>query len=163
MNELPNLFNDATFALRGSDEVYTPPLFFERLGISFDLDVCAPKGGLPWIPATDHYSIEDDGLTQPWHGRVWCNPPYSNATPWIRKFITHGSGIIIVPMCRSRAFQELWESADGVVVPSAFNVTGDKCHFLKNDKRRLIGFAVCVAAFGSECVSAMGGLGKVRS
>jgi len=60
MNELPNLFNDATFALRGSDEVYTPSLFFERLGISFDLDVCAPKGGLPWIPATDHYSIEDD-------------------------------------------------------------------------------------------------------
>jgi hypothetical protein len=28
-----------------SDDYYTPPHIFERLGLTFDLDVCAPPGG----------------------------------------------------------------------------------------------------------------------
>jgi hypothetical protein len=157
-----NLYGSPELDIVSSDEVYTPPAFFERLRLEFDLDVCAPAGGLPWIPAKGHYSIADDGLVSAWKGRVWCNPPYSNATPWIRKFIGHGNGVIVVPMVRSRAFHELWGAADALTVPSAFNVTGDKCHFLKDGKRRLIGFAVVVAAFGEECVQAIGRLGVPR-
>ncbi len=26
-----------------------------------------------------------DGLQQEWWGKVWCNPPYSNLMPWVRK------------------------------------------------------------------------------
>ena len=44
------LFGDAPQYVT-SDDVYSPPHVFERLGLTFDLDVCAPKGGLPWIPA----------------------------------------------------------------------------------------------------------------
>ena len=58
----------------GGDDQYTPPWIFEALNIQFDLDVCAPEGGIPWIPATNHYSIKDDALTQPWYGNVWMNP-----------------------------------------------------------------------------------------
>ena len=56
---------------------YTPPSIFELLNIEFDLDVCAPQGGVPWIPAKDYFALPTDGLSQPWVGKVWCNPPYS--------------------------------------------------------------------------------------
>ena len=157
-----NLYSLPEMDMNGSDEVYTPPCLFERLSLTFDLDVCAPPGGLPWIPAKRHFSIQDNGLEQPWNGKVWCNPPYSNATPWIRKFIDHRNGVILIPMCRSRAFVELWNSADAVCVPSAFNITGDPCHFLKDNKRRLIGFAVMLGAFGPVCAESLKRLGHTR-
>lgn len=63
------------------DDYYTPKDVFDALGLEFDLDVSAPPGGVPWVPAKRYYTLEDDGLTQPWFGRVWMNPPYSNVTP----------------------------------------------------------------------------------
>ena len=68
-----------------SDDYYTPPFIFEQLGLQFDLDVAAPVGGVPWIPAANHYSILDDGLSKEWFGVVWCNPPYSDVTPWAKR------------------------------------------------------------------------------
>ncbi len=29
----------------------------------------------------------NDSLAVEWSGRCWCNPPYSNITPWIEKAI----------------------------------------------------------------------------
>lgn len=29
------------------------------------------------------YTLADNGLEQPWHGRVWVNPPFSAITPWV--------------------------------------------------------------------------------
>jgi hypothetical protein len=34
-------------AVGSSVEWYTPPEIFEALGLTFDLDPCAPPGGLP--------------------------------------------------------------------------------------------------------------------
>jgi hypothetical protein len=73
-----------------SDDHYTPAWIFETLDLTFDLDVAAPPGGIPWIPARRYYTMEDDGLAQPWNGLVWMNPPYSNATPWVNRFLEHG-------------------------------------------------------------------------
>lgn len=50
---------------------------------AFDLDVaacaeahCAPR----------YYTIDDDGLRQPWNApHVWCNPPYSDIGPWVAR------------------------------------------------------------------------------
>lgn len=53
---------------------YTPPWIFERMGVEFDLDPCQPIGGIPWIPTRKFYTIEDDGLTSSWLGKVWLNP-----------------------------------------------------------------------------------------
>ena len=64
-----------------SDEWYTPRLIFETMGLQFDLDVAAPITGSPWVGASNFYSIEDDGLAQPWSGKVWMNPPYSKPSP----------------------------------------------------------------------------------
>jgi len=54
----------------GGDSQYTPPWIFEALNIEFDLDVCSPPEGIPWIPAKNHYCEEDDGLTSEWYGKV---------------------------------------------------------------------------------------------
>lgn len=80
-----------------SPEWYTPAWIFEKLGLSFDLDPCSPPGGLPWIPAKNHYSVEDDGLNKPWSGRVWLNPPYGTHTPdWLAKMHRHRNGLALV-------------------------------------------------------------------
>lgn len=134
------------------DERYTPAWVFQRLGLRFDLDVAAPVGGVPWIPADRHYSIEDDGLAQPWHGRVWMNPPYSGATPWVTKFIEHRHGIALVGHAKSAWHPALWAACDGAVVPDEyFDFVGGS-----------IFMPVWFAAFGDECVEAISRMGVVR-
>lgn len=80
-----------------SVEWYTPPRIFTALGLEFDLDPAAPKGGVPWIPAREHYSIEDNGLDRLWHGRVWLNPPYGRESAvWVDRLAQHGNGVALV-------------------------------------------------------------------
>lgn len=135
-----------------SDDYYTPTWVFDTLGITFDLDVAAPPGGVPWIPADRYYTQEDDGLEQPWVGRVWMNPPYSNPTPWVDRFIIHRDGIALIPMAKSAWFFRLWGEAD------AFAVHGRTVAFVGGQ----IFMPVCFAAFGDECVEAISRLGVVR-
>lgn len=49
----------------------------------FDLDPATLERN---IPARNHYTPKDDGLKQPWEGKVFCNPPYSRGK--IDKFLT---------------------------------------------------------------------------
>jgi len=78
---------------------YTPKWIFDALGLEFDLDPCAPIGGVEWIPAKKVYSIEDDGLSQTWWAdeSVWLNPPYGKHTSaWLEKMHDHRNGIALV-------------------------------------------------------------------
>lgn len=113
------LFDDfvAKVATKSSDEYYTPKWIFDAIGLDFDLDVCAPQEGPLHTPAAKWYSAADDGLVQPWFGRVWMNPPYSNPTPWIDRWLEHGNGICLVPVTRGRWFHKLW-TEDTLVVPT---------------------------------------------
>ncbi len=80
-----------------SVEWYTPPEVFRALGISFDLDPAAPAGGLSWVPAKRFLSRADDGLAQPWQGRVWLNPPYGReVNRWLDRLALHGDGLALV-------------------------------------------------------------------
>jgi len=77
------------------DEWLTPPEILAALG-EFDLDPCACSAPRPWPTAKQHLTRADDGLTAPWYGRVWLNPPYGTANvvgPWMRRMVTHGNGI----------------------------------------------------------------------
>ena len=52
---------------------------------------------VPWIPARTHYTEADDGLTQPWRGRVWMNPPYGPGIDrWLQRFCEHRNGIALI-------------------------------------------------------------------
>lgn len=54
-----------------------------------DLDPCSNSHEEPNIPAKTHYTKEDDGLANPWYGRVYLNMPYGRGPngilPWCRK------------------------------------------------------------------------------
>jgi hypothetical protein len=139
---------------RTSDEHYTPRWVFERMAITFDLDVCSLAGGLPWIPAERAYAIEDDGLAQPWLGRVWMNPPYSNAKPWVHRFIEHGHGIALLPHAKSIWHSEIWDAADALAQPPR------RVIFISGDGD--VSLPTFFAAFGDECVDAISRLGVVR-
>lgn len=48
-------------------------------------------------PAACHYSRADDGLSQPWHGRVWLNAPYGRGIGrWLDRRAAHGDGLALV-------------------------------------------------------------------
>ncbi len=53
----------------------TPQDLFEELNneFHFSLDVCATAEN---AKCEKYYTPEIDGLSQPWNGTVWCNPPY---------------------------------------------------------------------------------------
>lgn len=93
-----------------SDEWYTPGHIFKSLGLVFDIDVCAPKGGLPRIPALKSFDFEQDGLVQSWNGLVWMNPPYSKPGPWVDKWLQHGNGVALLPTSKALWTRRLWQS-----------------------------------------------------
>jgi len=104
-----------------ADDYYTPKWLFDSLGLEFDLDVCAPESGVPWLPAKAHYHLAMDGLAQEWNGRVWMNPPYSAPKPWIEKFVEHDNGLALLPYSRSKAFVHIWNHADAIMaLPNNF-------------------------------------------
>jgi hypothetical protein len=39
-----------------SNDYYTPKWLFDALGVQFDIDVCAPAQGIPWLPAQRWFS-----------------------------------------------------------------------------------------------------------
>lgn len=75
-----------------SPEWYTPQEILTRVvevmgGI--DLDPCSNSHDDPNVPATHHYTEEDDGLSQKWHGRVYMNPPYGRVIgDWVNKLVS---------------------------------------------------------------------------
>lgn len=96
---------------------YTPAWVFDELGLRFDLDPCAPPGGVPWIPAKESYCETDNGLTQNWHGLVWLNPPYGKHTPlWLAKMHAHRNGVALVfARTDCKWFHEYVAKADAIL------------------------------------------------
>lgn len=94
-----------------SDEWATPWNIVEALG-KFDLDPCATAKS---AKALRYYSKEQDGLKQPWSGRVWCNPPYSQPAlyQFCEKLAEHGNGILLI---FARTGNKVWQE---IVFPKA--------------------------------------------
>jgi hypothetical protein len=63
----------------GNDEFATPPKIWRPLGRAvggWDLDPCSGAEHTPIAP--DRFTADDDGLSKPWYGNVFCNPPWSS-------------------------------------------------------------------------------------
>lgn len=99
------------------DEWLTPPWLLEKLG-QFDLDPCSPGDRRPWDTAKAHYSLPDDGLSLPWEGRVWCNPPYGlEATKWLKRCYEHGNATALI-FARTETkmfFDYVWDKAHSIL------------------------------------------------
>lgn len=63
-----------------SDEWYTPRHVIEAARLvlgGIDLDPASCVTAQQVVQADTYYTKEQDGLSLPWFGRVWLNPPYS--------------------------------------------------------------------------------------
>lgn len=78
------MMNKALFT-SNSDIWETPQEFFEELNTEFHftLDACANKDN---AKCERYFSEEENGLSKSWGGEVvFCNPPYSNISEWVKK------------------------------------------------------------------------------
>lgn len=98
----------------------TPPDLVAALG-PFDLDPCF-SDPRPWNTAAEHWGPEANGgfggLCGPWHGLVWCNPPYDDrAFDWLAKCAEHGNAVALTfARTEVREFhRQVWEKADGLL------------------------------------------------
>jgi hypothetical protein len=70
---------------KASNERYTPDSILNlavQVLDGIDLDPCAdPKKR---VPAKKHFTEDDDGLEQAWHGTIFLNPPFSDPGAWLR-------------------------------------------------------------------------------
>ena len=87
------MFSSAT------DNWSTPQDFFDKLNdeFHFTLDVCADETN---HKCEHYYTKEIDGLSRPWIGTIWCNPPYGRKIgEWVRRahFSSHiGSATVVM-------------------------------------------------------------------
>lgn len=140
-----------------NDEWLTPPEILAKLG-HFDLDPCSPIKR-PWPTAAHHFTVEDDGLSKQWRGRVWCNPPFGReAVKWLERLRDHGDGIALVPARTETAmfYATVWGHADGVLFLKG------RPHFHFVDGKRAAfnsGAPIALVAYGQRNLDALIGSG----
>jgi phage N-6-adenine-methyltransferase len=158
--------NRHTPMTKADDVRETPPELFDALNAEhrFTLDACATHGNhkcpryytdrgmFLWSetlgPELGPEPISDlNGLTGPWSGRVWCNPPFSELATWIAKCWREmaragGPELIFLLIPATRTEQDWWHKLvepfrDGrpSLVPGARLETRflrGRTHFLEN-------------------------------
>jgi transcriptional regulator with XRE-family HTH domain len=84
---------------------------------TFDLDPCSPtsNGRTAPVRAKVHYTQDDDGLSLPWFGRVFCNPPYGRSLGhWVAKAYEEsrcGNTQTIVMLIPARTDTKFWHQS----------------------------------------------------
>lgn len=136
-----------------SIEWFTPPMVFERMAETFDMDVCSPMAGpVPWVPATVFLSARENGLVTPWSGFVWCNPPFGElARRFAERMVAHGDGVILLPArTDTRFFQYAAPEA------SAIAFIRERLYFIRSDGRQdRSPFASVLLGFGARAQGAL--------
>jgi phage N-6-adenine-methyltransferase len=96
------------------DDRATPRDFVVRLeqelGVSFTVDVAAARHN---AKCARFYDRRANGLARSWAGElVFCNPPYSDIEPWVRKAIAevcNGCKLVAMLLPANRTEQGWWQ------------------------------------------------------
>lgn len=156
----PDLIDPKTLdAGDASDGWYTPPWIIEKaravLGV-IDLDPASCEAAQAIVQASAFYTEHENGLIQPWYGRVWLNPPYSAPTPWVRRAIAeYQAGAIVAALILTNSYTETgwWQDLAAVAAvlfcrgrlnfwhpakTSTQNRTGQTLAYLGPDRARFV-------------------------
>lgn len=88
-------------------------ILYAAFGI-FDIDPCSPVANRSAAPvkARIHFTEADDGLSLPWHGKVFMNPPYGRPLKeWVAKGKTEvlsGNASVVVALIPARTDTRYW-------------------------------------------------------
>jgi phage N-6-adenine-methyltransferase len=141
------------------DRATTPADFaeFDRQLGPFTLDVAASHAN---AKCARYFTREQNGLALPWAGAtVWCNPPYSDIAPWVRKAwaefdTTHGIAMLL-PANRTEQtwWQELIERyRDSENTEMKVVFLPGRMRFLKQGETTTVGtrppFGCCLVTWG---------------
>jgi hypothetical protein len=127
----------------------TPKWIIDRLG-PFDLDPCAASPR-PWNCAAVNITEADDGLSAPWSGRVWLNPPFDRyvVALWMKRLAAHGNGIALLhARTETDWFRQAWAGAELLLFLDR------RLHFCRQDgtpHEANSGAPVVLVAFGEDC------------
>jgi phage N-6-adenine-methyltransferase len=92
-----------------TDEWPTPQDIFDTLDAEFrfTLDPCASANN---AKCADYYTVADDGLSLPWPGSVFMNPPYGRAIgQWVAKaYAESRNGATVVCLIPARTDTAYW-------------------------------------------------------
>lgn len=95
-------------ANRAVDDRATTAEVFDPLDdvYSFTVDVAADEHNTKCVRFFDRGT---DGLAQSWAGeRVWCNPPYSDIAPWVRKAWAETEADVVVMLLPANRTEQAW-------------------------------------------------------
>lgn len=96
----------------------TPRALLEKLYSAigtFDLDPCSPcRGRRAPVRARMRFTPEDDGLSLPWYGRVFVNPPYgTEIRRWVAKAheeVAVGQARVVIALLPVRSSTLWWHT-----------------------------------------------------
>ena len=127
MDEVPVTSGDDALWMSMSNEWYTPAIYVNaarKLMNGIDLDPASCELANKTVRAGRYYTKEDDGLTKPWLGKIWLNPPYGyngptrqkgNVGAWINRLIEqyelgHATEAVLLvnATTEKRWFDPLW-------------------------------------------------------
>ena len=115
-----------------SHEWETPSALYDSLHREFDftLDAAASHEN---AKCAKYFTIDDDGLSQPWDGRVWVNPPYGRGIGhWVEKAYQESRrGSLVVCLIPSRTDTGYWH--DYAMKAAAIRFIRGRLHFSSDD------------------------------
>ena len=119
MHTEPTTFGLLRFALQiigdsTGNEWWTPALYIESVrrvlgGIDLDPASCSEANAV--VKATTFFSESDNGLIQPWIGRVFLNPPYSTNKEFAEKMCNEyaaGNSTEAIVLLGAHAIETKW-------------------------------------------------------
>jgi phage N-6-adenine-methyltransferase len=150
--------NNSTTPESEQDCAQTPWWFIKSLEsftfLNIDLDVCCATDT---AKANEFYSIDNgsNGLLKDWKGVSYCNPPYSDITPWIKKSyseaICGAITLMLIPDKAEVGYTRLARQHADTVIHMPFRLNflrPDGSEFLdKAGKKQGPKFPVCVYIF----------------
>jgi phage N-6-adenine-methyltransferase len=138
-----------TMTSSSSDEWPTPQWLVDVLAAEFGPFCLDPAATAENAKAPLFFTKDDDGLSQPWKGRVWLNPPYGTAlTPWMTKArdeVARGNADVVVCLVPARVNARWWLRAYEEATLTRF-IPGR----LANPGGGQWPFPSCIMVFGSD-------------